>query len=117
MKKKRLRRYLLFAPILLGVALILDSLSTYLFLVSGSAIEGNPLVSLLFNARYGFIVFLVFKLLGVILAFYIAYYIRAYALWRQLLYALLVTVIAALFLVASLSNLAFVFYGHGLFNL
>ena len=111
----RLRFYTLIPLALLGLGLALDSLSTYLALVSGNASEGNPLLTHLFSSSNGFLVFLLLKVLGLLLAIYIARLLLPRALWRQLLYALLLTFCAAVFLFTSLSNLSLAFFGHGFF--
>jgi hypothetical protein len=112
-----LRWYFLLPPSLLALGLLLDSLSTYLALASGNAIEGNPLLSVLFSSPLGLPIFVFFKILGVTLAFYIAYFIRLRALWRQSLYALLLILCASFFLLTSLSNLSLAFgLSHGFFS-
>jgi hypothetical protein len=112
---RRLPWYFVLAVFLLAVGLALDSLSTWLALTSGNAVEGNPLTGFLFQYPLGFPLFIVFKLLGVSLAIYIAWFIRGYARWRRLLYALFLVATASIFIVTSTSNLAIAFGGHGLF--
>lgn len=111
-----LRRYLLLPIFLLALGLLSDSFSTYLALASGNAIEANPLLSVLFSIPYGFWIFLVLKCFALFLAAYIAHLMRSYALWRQLLYAFLLTLCALAFLYTSLSNLSLAFFGHGFFT-
>lgn len=115
MAKQGLRWYFVLPLAFLAVALALDSISTYLAIHYGYANEGNPILALILLTPIGVPVFIFFKILGIALAAYIAYFIRHRAIWRQSLYAFLLIACASFLCITSLSNLNLALGGPGFF--
>ena len=114
---RALPRYLLLSLALLALALALDALSTYLALNSGYANEGNPLLASLFQTPLGLLLFIVFKLFALFLAFYIArLLVSRHYRWRLYAFAALLVTCAFIFFLVSASNLFLAFRPHDLLS-